>query len=97
MKNHAQQQAQAQRNTHIPKWDYLPNWDVVIQTHPQQSTPLHLPWGAEKGPICVINYPEPKYIFSPPKNAPRRALSGFIYVLSKVLLKPSGVFYLKYY
>ena len=57
---------------HIPKWQYLPNWEVVIQTHPLQSTPLHLPWGADKGPIYVINYPEPKYIFFPPKNATRR-------------------------
>jgi len=73
VKNRAQQQAQAQRNTHIPKWDYLPNWDVVIQTHPLQSTPLQLPWSADKGPICVIKCPEPKYIFVPPKNAPRRA------------------------
>ena len=72
MKNHAQQQAQAWRNMYIPKWEYLPNWDVLIQTHPLQSTPLHPPWGADKCPICVINYPEPKYIFFPPKNAPRR-------------------------
>ena len=72
MKNRSQQQAQAQRNTHIPKWEYLPNWDVVIQTHPLQSTPLHLPWGVDEGPIYVINYPEPKYNFFPPKNAPRR-------------------------
>ena len=57
---------------HIPKWEYLPNWDVVIQTHPLQSTPLHLPWGADEGPIYVINYPEPKYNFFPPKNAARR-------------------------
>ena len=73
MKNHAQQQAQAWRNMHIPKWKYLPNWDIVIQTHPLQSTRLHPPWGADKGPIGVINYPEPKYIFFPPENAPRRA------------------------
>ena len=72
MKNRAQEQAQAQRNVHIPKWEYLPNWDVIIQTHPLQSTPLHLPWGADEGPIYVINYPEPKYNFFPPKNAPRR-------------------------
>jgi hypothetical protein len=57
---------------HILKWEYLPNLDVIIQTHPLQSTPPHLPWGADKGPLCVINYPEPKYIFFPPKNAPRR-------------------------
>ena len=57
---------------YIPKWEYLPNWDIIIQTHPLQSMPPHLPWVADKGPIYAINYPEPKYIFSPPKNAPRR-------------------------
>ena len=73
MENRAQQQARAQINSHIPKWEYLPNWDCVIQTHPLQSTPPHPPWGADKGPICIIKYPEPKYIFSPPKNDPQRA------------------------
>jgi len=34
--------------------------------------PPHLPWVADKGPIYAINYPEPKYIFFPPENAPRR-------------------------
>ena len=73
MKNHAQQQAQAWRNMHIPKWEYLPNWDIVIQTHLRQSMPLQPPLGADKGPICVIKSPEPKYIFFPPENAPQRA------------------------
>ena len=73
MKNRAQQQARAQSISYIPKWEYLPNWDCVIQTHPLQSTPPHPPWHADKGPIRVIKYPEPKYIFFPPKNAPRRA------------------------
>ena len=73
MENRAQQQARAQSNLYIPKWEYLPNWDCVIQMHLLQSTPPHLPWGADKGPICVIKYPEPKYIFSPPKNDPQRA------------------------
>ena len=49
--------------------DGLPNWDIIIQTHPLQSIPPHPPWGADKGPICVIKYPEPKYIFFPPENA----------------------------
>jgi len=73
MENRAQQQAPAQSNSYIPKWEYLPNWDCVIQTHPLQSIPPHPPWGADKGPICVIKYPEPKYIFFPPENAPRCA------------------------
>ena len=73
LKNRAQQHAQAWSNMHISKWEYLPNWDVVIQTHPLQSIPLQLPWGAEKCPIFVIKFPEPKYIFFPPENAPRRA------------------------
>ena len=73
MKNRAQQQARAPSNTDIPKWEQLPNWEIVIQTHPLQSMPPHPPRGTDKGPICVIKSPEPKYIFSPPKNAPRRA------------------------
>ena len=73
MKNRAQQQARAPSNTDIPKWEQLPNREIVIQTHPLQSMPPHPPRHAEKGPICVIKYPEPNYIFFPPKNAPRRA------------------------
>src|SRR5437016_10625028 len=73
MENQAQQQARAQNNSYIPKWEYLPNWDSVIQTHPLQSIPPHPPWGADKGPICIIKYPEPKYNFFPPENAPRHA------------------------
>ena len=73
MENRAQKQARAQSNSSIPKWEYLPNWDCVIQMHPLQSIPQHPPWGVDKGPICVIKYPEPKYIFSPPKNEPQRA------------------------
>src|SRR6266446_10160429 len=73
MKNHAQQQARAPSNTDIPKWEQLPNWEIVIQTHPLQSISLHPPRGTDKGPICVIKSPEPKYIFFPPENAPRRA------------------------
>ena len=73
MENRAQQQARAQSNSYIPKWEYLPNWDCVIQTHPLQSIQPHPPWGADKGPICVIKYPEPKYIFFPPENACQRA------------------------
>src|SRR5436853_5928903 len=72
-KNRAQQQARAPSNLYIPNWEYLPNWDIVIQTHPLQSTPRQPPWGVDKGPICVIKSPEPKYIYFPPKNAPRRA------------------------
>src|SRR5436853_2950943 len=73
MENRAQQQARAPSNSYIPKWEYLPNWDCVIQAHPLQSTPPHPPWGADKGPICVIKSPQPKYIFFLPKNAARRA------------------------
>src|SRR6267143_4621846 len=73
MKNRAQQQAQAPRKSDIPKWEQLPNWEIVIQTHPQQSMPPHPPRGADKGPICVIKFAEPKYIFFLPKNAPQRA------------------------
>ena len=73
MENRAQQQARAQSNSYIPKWEYLPNWDCVIQTHLLQSIPPHLPWGADKGLIYVIKYPEPKYFFFPPENAPQRA------------------------
>ena len=72
-KNRAQRQARAPRNSNIQKWEYLPNWDCIIQTHSLQSIPPHLPWGADKGPIYVIKSPEPKYIFFPPENAPRRA------------------------
>src|SRR5436853_5087190 len=83
MENRAQQQAQAPSNSYIPKWEYLPNWDCVIQMHPPQSIPPRGPWGVEKGPICVIKYPEPKYIFSPPENAPQHAqkhktVSGYL-------------------
>ena len=73
MENRAQQQARAQSNPYIPKWEYLPNWDNVIQTHPLQSIPPHPPWSAHKGPIYVIKSPEPKYIFFPPENARQRA------------------------
>ena len=73
MENRAQQQARAPSNSSIPKWKYLPNWDCVIQTHPLQSIPPHPPWGADKGPIYVIKYPEPKYIFCPPENAAQHA------------------------
>src|SRR5437016_14461142 len=38
-----------------------------------QSIPPHLPRGVEKGPICIIKSPKPKYIFFPPENAPGRA------------------------
>ena len=68
----AQQQARAPSNEPIPIWKHLPNRDIDIQTHPVQSIPLHPPCVADKGPIYAINYPEPKYIFFPPKNAPRR-------------------------
>jgi len=43
--------------------------------HPNSSAAIHPTapaLGADKGPIYVINYSEPKYIFFPPKNAPRR-------------------------
>jgi len=73
MKNRVQQEARAPENKYIPKWKCLPNWDNVIQIHPLQSIPPHPPWGAGKGLICVIKYAEPKYIFFPPKNGPRRA------------------------
>ena len=73
IKNGGQWQPRAPENKYIPKWKYFPNWDIVIQTHPLQSIPPHPPWGADKGPICVIKCPEPKYIFFPPENAPRRA------------------------
>jgi len=56
----------------IPKWKDIPDWDIVIQTHPLQSIPLHPPWGADKGPIYTINYPESKYIFFLPENGPQR-------------------------
>ena len=58
---------------YIPKWKYIPNWDNVIQIHPLQSIPPHPPWRADKCPIYVIKFPEPKYVLCPPKNAPRRA------------------------
>jgi hypothetical protein len=71
MKNCAQQQTRAQSNMHIPKWKYLPNWDIIIQTHPLQFIPPHLPWVVDKGPIYAINYPEPQYIYiSCPKMPP---------------------------
>ena len=73
MKNCAQQQARAPSNTDIPKWEQLPNREIVIQTHPLQSMPPHPPRGADKGPICVIKSPEPKYIIFPPKNGAQRA------------------------
>ena len=41
MKNRAQQQAQAQRNMHIPKWEYLPNWESsskLIHCNPPHRT-----------------------------------------------------------
>ena len=70
VENQAQQQVRAPSNSYIPKWEYLPNWDNIIQTHPLQSIPPHPPWGADKGPICIIKCPESKYIFFPPENAP---------------------------
>src|SRR6267378_4470444 len=73
MENCAQQQARAPSKSDIPKWEQLPNWEIVIQTHLLQSMPPHLPRGTDKGPIYVIKSAEPKYIFCPPKNAPRRA------------------------
>src|SRR6266567_8527042 len=62
----------APSNLYVSKWENIPNWEIVIQTHLLQSIPPHLPCGMEKGPIYVIKYPEPKYIFFPPKSAPRR-------------------------
>ena len=73
MENQAQQQARAPRNLYIQKWEYLPNWDCIIQTHLLQSIPPHPPRGADKGSICVIKYPEPKYILFAPENAPQLA------------------------
>src|SRR6266567_7787130 len=62
----------APSNLYVSKWENIPNWEIVIQTHLLQSIPPHPPCGAEKGPIDVIKYPEPKYIFCPPKSTPRR-------------------------
>src|SRR6266567_1527036 len=62
----------APSNLYVSKWENIPNWEIVIQMHLVQSIPPHLPCGAEKGPIYVIKYPEPKYIFCPPKSTPRR-------------------------
>ena len=73
MKNRVQQEARAPENKYIPKWKYLLNWDNVIQIHSLQSIPPQPPWRADKCPIYVIKYPEPKYVLCPPKNAPRRA------------------------
>ena len=73
IKNGGQQQARAPENKYIPKWKYFPNWDIIIQTHPLQSISPHLLWHVDKRPIYVIKYPEPKYIFCLPKNAPRCA------------------------
>ena len=53
--------------------NHLPNWEVIIQIHPLKSNPPQPPWGADKGPIRVFKYAEPKYIFFLPKNGPRRA------------------------
>src|SRR6267143_576056 len=39
MENHAQQQARAPSKSDIPKWEQLPNWVIVIQTHLLQSMP----------------------------------------------------------
>ena len=61
------------KQSDIPKWEQLPNQKIIIQTHLLQSMPPQLPRGTDKGPICVIKSAEPKYIFFPPKNAPRRA------------------------
>ena len=56
------------------------------------STPSHLDSSPIDSPTLTIGT---SYIDSSPVDG--LTLSGFICVLSKVLLKPSGVFYLKYY
>jgi len=70
MKTVPNSKPEAQSNADILKWEQLPDWEIVIQTHLLRSIPPHLPRGADKGPICVIKYAEPKYNFSHPKMPP---------------------------